>query len=155
MVNAQKQLRLWQTLCILAYILIIALAHLGTASLDMDIVYVMAPMDGHDPSFTADLTLDVSEKLLLIGITVVEFLLFCTPKHGLKTCGAILCAIRALPTMFPLFLGLLSLIFRGDMLEVDLTVFTYLVALLCVASFICHIINRKQCPPATPPIDAE
>ena len=115
---------------------------LGTFQIDMDIQYIKAPENGFDGNFEASLNFDVLAKIFFGCLTILEIILLNIQKIKLASLNILICSIRTFPSLLYGLTALLLVFSKGDTISINVTVFGYLMLLLCVASLICHIRNR-------------
>lgn len=115
---------------------------LGTFQIDMDIQYIKAPENGFYGNFEVSLNFDVLGKIFFGCLTIFEIILLNIPKIKFATLNILICSIRTLPSLLYGLTALLLVFSKGDTISINVTVFGYLMLLLCVASLICHIRNR-------------
>lgn len=138
-----KILNILQYIFIAAYLLIALFCSLGTFEIDMNIQFIKAPDNGFSGNFETDLNFDVSGKIVFGILAICELVLLHVPKVKFSSLNIFICSVRALPSLINCVFALLSVVF-GGIISTNLTVFCYLMLLLCVASMTCHIINRKN-----------
>lgn len=139
-----KRLRVVPYVLIVAYLLIVWLCPLGAAEMHMDIQYIRAPDNGFYGDAYISLDFDVSMKIALTVIAVIEALLLHNPTEKKAKWSNILCWVRSIPEILYGALALLVVMLKTDEIIVNITVFGYLLLLLCVASLVAHKLRRKQ-----------
>ena len=144
MIKQFKAFNVLQYVFIVAYLFIMLFCSLGTLHMDMDIYYIKAPENGFYGDFDASLNFDVVGKMFFTVISIVELILLHFSKLKLASLNIVLCSIRTLPSLLYCLTALLLVFSNGDTVSISVTVFGYVMLLLCVASLICHIKNRLE-----------
>ena len=144
MENRIKSLNLLQYVFCLAFLLIFLFASLGSIQIDLDIQYIRAPENGFSGDIAVNLNFGIVGKLVMIGILAAELIVIHIPKFKTATLAIVLCAVRSLPFLWFAALDVLFSFQKNDSFMIHVTVFDYLLLLLCVASQVCHGIHHKD-----------
>ena len=148
-----KRLQVAQYVLIVAYVLILLFCSMGSICIDMGIQYIRAPDSGVSGPMTVDLDYDATGKIGIVVMAALELLLLHSPKVKMASLRIAVCVVRLFPSAVFGLLALLGVIDRGTMITVDVTVFAYLLLLLCMASLVVHVKHRdallraEQTPP--------
>lgn len=129
---------------LVSFILVGSFASLGTVSLDIgDIYYIQAPTSGFYGKMQSDLSLGISETLIVAIFVLLEGMFATNKSKILSIVGIVICCIRVVPIFILVPISLLLTFIGSQEFQIELTIFAYFLALLGMASFIVHIQIKK------------
>ena len=140
-----KQILL-QYVLLVSFCLVFIFAPLGDITIDFgDVYYVLPPEGGfyNDSIENASLSLGIKGNLIICALAVLEGIMITLSKKGVFT-GVWICLSRQLYLVYIMLLNIVSAMADFEILVVDFTVFSYILIILGVISFINNLSIRKK-----------
>lgn len=137
---------------LLQYVLLVSFclgfifAPLGDITIDFgDVYYVLPPESGYynDSVGNVSLSLGIKGNLIICALAVLEGIMITLSKKGVFT-GVWICLSRQLYLVCIMLLNIVSAMADFEFLVVDFTVFSYILIILGVISFINNLSIRKK-----------